>query len=192
MFSVFQGPESKILNALDRVHYRKYGYCMQYYCHNTERDIMRERPEWGTKWPFYSPRWEETEAAWDLYECIWKYYFLTHIANLSTLETIVGTPIHMIDPKGIEMEFAVDWYPPGNEQYRKNFIEKIRTLAYQTTINETRGDKPWYGDKPMSSLRDGDDAVPPSTRDDWFVHTKQRWNRKLVNHLEHLVSTNRM
>lgn len=185
---MFQDPESRIITALDRIHHKKYGFHMHYYCHSTERDMMVKRPEWGGKWPFYSPRWEETEAAFELYESIWKYYFLVHIASLDDLRIIVQNPSHTIDPKSVDMKFAVDWHPPEDPYYRQNFIEKIRELAYRAVIDETKGDKPWYGDKPLSMV-DTDPSVIDAPAREWFTYAREKWSHRLNGCMTHLIHT---
>lgn len=166
---------------------------MQYYCHNTERDVLAEHPTRGKEWPFVSPHWKDTEAAFELYELVWKFHFLVQIGPLDVLERIVAVPGHRLDAQLVDIQFAVDWQPPGdNAVYHKNFIDRIRETAYHITVSETKRESPWYANKPATYVEEmeattNNNLFRYDEDREWFIHAKALWQGKLDNYLNHLA-----
>lgn len=145
--SFFNTPENRLIGILRKVHHTKYGKDLQYWCAATEREVVESRPNWGRQWPFDSPFLSEREAGYRLYEVYWKYYFVGQIAPVSVLIDLARKPLHDIDAKSVDIQFAVDWYPPDNPEFRDNYIEKVRAMAMGKTLEICKIYKPYYAGK---------------------------------------------
>ena len=180
MFSAFQEPEGRVVHAINSVHRLKYGYPMQYYCPRVERDLIQRSPGRGDRWPVRSPRWEETEAFFRLYELVWKYQFIKHVMPLYELQRVVHTrDRYRLPLSAMDLPVIVDWEPTESHGLRSTFLDGIRNKAWTIAFEEASRERPWYGDRPynaeeIQSLVSSDD----SSRD-WFAYARDKWGHML-------------
>ena len=181
MLSAFQEPEGRVVYALNSVHRLKYGYPMQYYCPWVERDLIQRSPGRGDRWPVRSPRWEETEAFFRLYESVWKYQFIKHVLPAFDLQRVVHTKVrYRLPVSEMAMPVVVDWTPDTNVGMRSTFLDEARAKAWTIAFEEASRERPWYGDRPYDGEEIQSLVVSDEGTRDWFAHARGKWSHMLA------------